>query len=107
MPQWLTHWGPIVAGGMIGALVRSLIIHKGSIILWRRWEAENGTRGVDLGIGSSLIIGAVVGIMVDQSFFTAFSWAICGSYLIEERIKAKTGEKIPKDDDGTPGGDTP
>jgi hypothetical protein len=74
---------------MAGALIRSLIIHKNSIILWRVWE-KDGQRGIDLGIIASLIMGAVVAVLADGSPSSAFSWAISGSLLFEELVKSKS-----------------
>lgn len=79
--------------GAGGALVRSLYVHKGSIVLWRKWETPEGEKGIDLGIISSLIIGIAVGLVVDQSPVTAFVMALSGSSLIEELMKDKGAKK--------------
>lgn len=81
----------LATGGAIGGFVRQVIVGRGNIILWHKWEdEETGKRGIQLGIIGSLIIGGAVGIIVDQSFFTAFTWGLAGSYLLEELLRKKT-----------------
>lgn len=93
------YWVSLAIAGMLGALTRQLVIGRGNVVLWHRWDdPETGKHGYDLGILSSLFIGAVVGVLVDQSFFTAFTWAITGSYLIEEIMKREMNPKHPGGD---------
>jgi hypothetical protein len=83
----MTYLGLFV-GGAFGGFIRQLVVGKGSIILWHRWyDDKSGKHGVDLGILSSLIVGGVVGLIVDQSMFTAFSWGMTGTYILEEMMK--------------------
>lgn len=86
----VAYFSQLILAGMAGALVRSLVVHKGSIILWRMWE-KDGVKGFDLGILGSLLIGAAVGMIVDQNPMNAFYWSITGSYLVEELAKVSGG----------------
>ena len=86
--QGFQYYAILFLAGAGGAFIRSLLVNKGNVVLWRTWsDKKSGKRGVDLGIIAGLLIGGTVGVLVDQSPFTAFAWAITGSYLIEELIK--------------------
>lgn len=85
----MSDWNPylqLALAGMAGAVIRSLLVHNGSVLLIRYWE-KNGKKGIDLGIVGSMLIGAAVGVVVDQSPVAAFIGAISGSLLLEELAK--------------------
>lgn len=90
------YW-PYALAGMAGAVIRSLLIHKDSVYLWRLRHEGDRIR-LDLGIISSMLIGATVGVIVDQSPGNAFIWAVAGPYLIEELVKMKTGKTMETED---------
>ena len=90
MLDWglLTTYTGLFLAGAFGGFIRQLVVGKNSIVLWSRWyDEKTGKHGIDLGIFSSIIIGGVVGLIVDQSMFTAFSWGMTGTYLLEEMMK--------------------
>ena len=46
-----------------------------------------------------MLIGATVGVLVDQSPANAFIWAVAGPYLIEEFVKVRTGVDITEEEE--------
>ena len=81
----------LFAAGIVGALSRELLLKDGCLSLWYVEKKKSGARTMHLGFVSSLLIGGFIGVLVDQSFFTAFTWALCGPYVFESIISHRTG----------------
>jgi hypothetical protein len=87
----------LALAGMAGAVIRSLLVHDGSILLWNTWE-KDGKKGIDLGIIGAMMLGATVGVIVDTSPLVAFIAAISGSLLLEEMVRKTKGPNPPTGD---------
>ena len=89
MNLWVLYGERIIFFGVIGlagGFAKALVERKGILFLPQVW-CKDGKKGIDLGILSSMILGAVVSIVVDGSGVTAFSVALCAPYVIEQLIK--------------------
>lgn len=75
--------------GAFGAFVRDICVNNGCLELPLRVEKkEDGTKYIHLGFLSSLIMGGAVGVIVDQSIWTAFSSAIIAPMILEQIINS-------------------
>ncbi|MEM2587682.1 MAG: hypothetical protein QXV23_05215 [Candidatus Bathyarchaeia archaeon] len=80
MPEHIVGWLYFALAGAAGALARACI--GGFIELPKR----KGNRLV-LGFISDLILGIILGILVDQSFIVAFSAAFAGRQAMEDLFR--------------------
>ena len=71
----------LLAGGA-GGLARHLL-SKGGLILPSRKKVGDETL-LRLGFIASMAIGAVVGLLVDHHWLTAFGYGIAGPYTLEK-----------------------
>ena len=75
--------------GAFGAFVRDLCVNDGCLEMPLSIEKkEDGTKYIHLGFLSSLILGGAVGVIVDQSIWTAFSSAIIAPMILEQIINS-------------------
>lgn len=95
--------------GACGAFVRDICVNDGCLELPLRIERkDDGGVYVHLGFLASLIMGGAVGVIVDQSIWTAFSSAIIAPMILEQIINSlETKFGAPKGRAGsqTKGGD--
>ena len=73
-------------------MVRVIVTDKERIVFPRRWKSKNRA-GVDFGFMGSVVVGFIVGLIVDTHPITSFAAAIGGPELIEQAIK--TASKNP------------
>lgn len=75
--------------GACGAFVRDICVNDGCLELPLRIERkDDGGVYVYLGFLASLIMGGAVGVIVDQSIWTAFSSAIIAPMILEQIINS-------------------
>jgi hypothetical protein len=75
--------------GACGAFVRDICVNDGCLELPLRIERkDDGGMYVHLGFLASLIMGGAVGVIVDQSIWTAFSSAIIAPMILEQIINS-------------------
>ena len=75
--------------GACGAFVRDIWVNDGCLELPLRIERkDDGGVYVHLGFVASLIMGGAVGVIVDQSIWTAFSSAIIAPMILEQIINS-------------------
>lgn len=95
----------LFVAGACGAFVRDICVNDGCLELPLRVERKgDGGVYIHLGFLASLIMGGAVGVIVDQSIWTAFSSAIIAPMILEQIInslESKFGVGKKNGDDGS------